>query len=174
MDSEYISIMVQVIAALGVIASVFYLSLQIRQQNKITRAEFGHHLTERLYNRYFQTVKDREYCEFLSQDWSAEEDRTAGDYYRITHFLAMCLVDIRDVYEKVNEGIVDERHLTLRVNALKLGTMKSGIAMRLWGGLRADAEDPFVTWFESEIYDGNFKAPDMDDELARRLNARRD
>ena len=134
MDSEYISIMVQVIAALGVIASVFYLSLQIRQQNKITRAEFGHHLTERLYNRYFQTVKDREYCEFLAQDWSAEEDRTASDHYRITHFLAMCLVDIRDVYEKVNEGIVDERHLTLRVNALKLGTMKSGIAMRLWGG----------------------------------------
>ena len=69
---------------------------------------------------------------------------------------------------------MDERHLTLRVNALKLGTMKSGIAMRLWGGLRADAEDPFVTWFESEIYDGNFKVPDMDDEFARRLNARRD
>ena len=96
MDSEYISIMVQVIAALGVIASVFYLSLQIRQQNKITRAEFGHHLTERLYNQYFQTVKDREYCEFLAQDLSAEEDRTASDHYRITHFLAMCLVDIRE------------------------------------------------------------------------------
>ena len=69
MNPEYIALIVQVIAAVGVIASVFYLSLQIRQQNKITRAEFGHHLTERLYSRYFQTVKDKEYCEFLARDW---------------------------------------------------------------------------------------------------------
>ena len=174
MNPEYIALIVQVIAAAGVIASVFYLSLQIRQQNKITRAEFGHHLTERLYSRYFQTVKDKEYCEFLARDWSVEESRTASDHYRITHFLGMCLVDIRDVYEKVNDGIVDESHLSWRVNALKLGTMKTDIAMRLWEGYRGTAEKPFVSWFESEIYDGNFIAPKLDDDLARRLNARRD
>ena len=174
MNPNYIALIVQVIAALGVVASVFYLSLQIKQQNNITRAEFGHHLTERLYNRYFQTVKDKEYCEFLARDWAAEEDRTASDHYRIAHFLLMCLVDIRDVYEKVNDGIVDERHLSWRITALKRGTMKTDIAKRLWVGYRGTVEGPFATWFESEIYDGKFIAPNVDDELARRLNAIRD
>ena len=36
---------------------------------------------------------------------------------------------------------------------------------------RGTAEKPFVSWFESEIYDGNFIAPKLDDDLARRLNA---
>ena len=86
----------------------------------------------------------------------------------------MFLVDIRDVYERVNDGIVDESHLSWRVNALKLSTMKTDIAMRLWEGYRGTAEKPFVSWFEGEIYDGNFIAPKLDDDLARRLNARRD
>ena len=103
---------VQVIAALGVVASVFYLSLQIRQQNKIASAEFGHHLTERLYNRYFQTAKDADYCEFLARDWASNEVRTAADQIRITHSLGMYLVDIHDVYQKVDAGMVAENHLT--------------------------------------------------------------
>ena len=66
MNSEIIILAVQVIAALGVVVSVIYLGVQIRQQNKIAKAEFGHHLTQRLYDRSFQTSKDREFSEFLS------------------------------------------------------------------------------------------------------------
>ena len=61
MNSEIIILSVQVIAALGVVVSVIYLGVQIRQQNKIAKAEFGHHLTQRLYDRSFQTSKDREF-----------------------------------------------------------------------------------------------------------------
>ena len=111
-NPNYITLFVQVIAALGVVASVFYLSLQIRQQNKIASAEFGHHLTERLYNRYFQTAKDADYCEFLARDWASDEVRTAADQIRITHSLGMYLVDIHDVYQKVDAGMVAENHLT--------------------------------------------------------------
>ena len=68
MNLNNITLIVYVIAALGVIASVFYLSLQIRQQNKISSAEFGHHLIDRRYNRYSQTAKDADYCEFLARD----------------------------------------------------------------------------------------------------------
>ena len=45
MISELILLIVQVIAALGVIVSVIYLGVQIKQQNEITKAEFGHSLT---------------------------------------------------------------------------------------------------------------------------------
>ena len=41
MNSEAIILGVQVIAALGVVVSVVYLGVQIRQQNVITKAQFG-------------------------------------------------------------------------------------------------------------------------------------
>ena len=70
MISELILLIVQVIAALGVIVSVIYLGAQIKQQNEITKAEFGHSLTNRMYERYFNTSKDNEFSAFLSKDWS--------------------------------------------------------------------------------------------------------
>ena len=51
--SENINLIIQIIAAGGVIVSVVYLAIQINQQNKITRAQFGHTLTQRQYDRYF-------------------------------------------------------------------------------------------------------------------------
>ena len=59
-DREIIILVVQVIASLGVVVSVVYLGIQIHQQNVITKAQFGHSLTQRLYDRYFQTSKDNE------------------------------------------------------------------------------------------------------------------
>ena len=47
MDSDLIILIVQVIAALGVVVSVVYLGIQIHQQNEITKAQFGHSLTQR-------------------------------------------------------------------------------------------------------------------------------
>ena len=37
----------------------------------------------------------------------------------------MCLVDLFDVYDKVEQGYVDKKHLDIRVNSLRLGVMKS-------------------------------------------------
>ena len=75
MNSEIIIIVVQIIAALGVVVSVVYLAVQIHQQNEITKAQFGHSLTQRVYERYFATTKDaawilprfRSACNFLTR-----------------------------------------------------------------------------------------------------------
>ena len=48
------------------------LGRQIQQQNVITRAQFGHSLTQRLYERYFQTSKDEAYAEFMALDWASD------------------------------------------------------------------------------------------------------
>mgnify|MGYP006216991707 FL=1 len=49
MNSDLIILIVQVVAALGVVVSVIYLGVQIHQQNEITKAQFGHSLTQRQY-----------------------------------------------------------------------------------------------------------------------------
>ena len=45
MSAETIIIIVQMVAAFGVVVSVIYLGIQIHQQNEITKAQFGHSLT---------------------------------------------------------------------------------------------------------------------------------
>jgi len=151
MSAEIIIIIVQMVAAFGVVVSVIYLGIQIHQQNEITKAQFGHSLTHRMYERYFNTSKDREFSNFLSKDWAAGELDNA-DKWRVAVYVNALLVDIFDTYEKVEKGFVDETHLKMRMHMLKLGTMKAPIAQSTWKYWRGIKSKEFVEWFETEIY----------------------
>ena len=139
------------VAAFGVVVSVIYLGIQIHQQNEITKAQFGHSLTHRMYERYFNTSKDKEFSNFLSKDWAAGELDNA-DKWRVAVYVNALLVDIFDTYEKVEKGFVDETHLKMRMHMLKLGTMKAPIAQSTWKYWRGIKSKEFVDWFETEIY----------------------
>ena len=151
MSAETIIIIVQMVAAFGVVVSVIYLGIQIHQQNEITKAQFGHSLTHRMYERYFNTSKDKEFSNFLSKDWAAGELDNA-DKWRVAVYVNALLVDIFDTYEKVEKGFVDETHLKMRIHMLKLGTMKAPIAQSTWKYWRGIKSKEFVEWFETEIY----------------------
>ena len=151
-SQETLVLVVQIIAALGVVVSVVYLGVQINQQNKITKAQFGHSLTQRLYERYFETSTNRDYAEFLAKDWNAD-DLTPTDITRIQMAVITYLVDIFDVYDKVQEGLVNKSHLETRMNTLKLGVMKTTAAKVVWSYWKNNREQSFIDWFESEIYD---------------------
>ena len=139
------------VAAFGVVVSVIYLGIQIHQQNEITKAQFGHSLTHRMYERYFNTSKDKEFSNFLQKDWAAGELDNA-DKWRVAVYVNALLVDIFDTYEKVEKGFVDETHLKMRMHMLKLGTMKAPIAQSTWKYWRGIKSKEFVEWFETEIY----------------------
>ena len=151
MSTETVIIIVQMVAAFGVVVSVIYLGIQIHQQNEITKAQFGHSLTHRMYERYFNTSKDKEFSNFLSKDWAAGELDNA-DKWRVAVYVNALLVDIFDTYEKVEKGFVDETHLKMRMHMLKLGTMKAPIAKSTWKYWRGIKSKEFVEWFETEIY----------------------
>ena len=151
MSTETVIIIVQMVAAFGVVVSVIYLGIQIHQQNEITKAQFGHSLTHRMYERYFNTSQDKEFSNFLSKDWAAGELDNA-DKWRVAVYVNALLVDIFDTYEKVEKGFVDETHLKMRMHMLKLGTMKAPIAQSTWKYWRGIKSKEFVEWFETEIY----------------------
>ena len=151
MSTETVIIIVQMVAAFGVVVSVIYLGIQIHQQNEITKAQFGHSLTHRMYERYFNTSKDKEFSNFLSKDWAAGELDNA-DKWRVAVYVNALLVDIFDTYEKVEKGFVDETHLKMRMHMLKLGTMKAPIAQSTWKYWKGIKSKKFVEWFETEIY----------------------
>jgi len=148
---DLIILIVQIIAALGVVVSVVYLGLQIKQQNVITKAQFGHSLTQRLYERYFQTSTNKEYAEFIAKDWNADE-LTPTEETRVQMAILTYLVDIFDVYDKVQEGLVDKSHLDTRINTLKLGVMKTKNAKLVWSYWKWNRTKEFVKWFENEVY----------------------
>ena len=151
MSTETVIIIVQMVAAFGVVVSVIYLGIQIHQQNEITKAQFGHSLTHRMYERYFNTSKDKEFSNFLSKDWAAGELDNA-DKWRVAVYVNALLVDIFDTYEKVEKGFVDETHLKMRIHMLNLGTMKAPIAQSTWKYWKGIKSKEFVEWFETEIY----------------------
>ena len=155
MNTETILLIVQMVAAFGVLVSVIYLGLQIHQQNEITKAQFGHSLTQRQYERYFATAKDSEFADFLAKDWGGK--LTHGEEWRASMFIVMALVDIFDVYEKFKKGFVEEKHLTVRMNALKLGTMKTPLARGVWDFWKVTRDTDFIEWFESEMFGGESK-----------------
>ena len=130
---------------------ILHYRVQIHQQNIITKAQFGHSLTQRLYDRYFQTSKDKEYAEFMAIDWNSQT-LTPSESWSIQMAILTYLVDIFDVYDKVNAGLVDKSHLDTRMRTLKLGVMKTANAKLVWSGWKRNRSEEFVEWFENEIY----------------------
>lgn len=152
MSIEIVILAVQIIAALGVVVSVVYLGVQIHQQNEITKAQFGHSLTQRVYDRYLATAMSSEFSKFSSKDWGSK-NLTDTDQWRVTMFIITLLVDIFDVYEKVEKGFVEKNHLEMRMHALKLGVMKTKQATEVWNFWKLSRDQKFIDWFESEIYE---------------------
>ena len=173
MNTDFILFIVQIIAAAGVVISVIYLGIQIHQQNEITKASFGHSLTQRLYDRYFNTTKDSEFSQFLSKDWSSD-DLTATDKWRINHFIIMCLVDIFDVYDKVEQGFVEKKHLDIRMNSVRFGVMKSDAGKGIGAYRKINRDNKFIEWFEYEIYEREYFINEEQRERSKGLNTIRE
>ena len=86
----------------------------------------------------------------------------------------MYLVDIHDVYQKVDAGLVEENHLIWRVSVLKLAKMETDIAIAMGAAYRETLDRTFINWFEAQIYDGEFIPPGVNTTLAYQLNLQSD
>ena len=86
----------------------------------------------------------------------------------------MCLVDLFDVYDKVDQGYVDKKHLDIRVNSLRLGVMKSDAGKAIWDYMKINRDYKFIKWFEYEIYERDFVITEEARERSKGLNTIRD
>ena len=88
----------------------------------------------------------------MAKDWSKPMDDPA-DGWRISMAILTYLVDIFDVYDKVQAGLVDKSHLDTRMRTLKFGVMKTPVAkLEPWASWKPNRDEKFVKWFEKEIY----------------------
>jgi len=152
MDINSLGSLGEFVAALATVLTLIYLSAQIRQTNLITKARFGHEITQRTYERYFQSAKDSEFSEFLAKDWAAD-DLGKADTQRVLNFSVMLMVDLFDIYDKVEQGLVETKHLDFRVHVLRTGIFRSPLGLRAWNFWKTTREKEFVDWFEQNIID---------------------
>ena len=87
----------------------------------------------------------------MAKDWDAD-NLTPTEETRVQMAILTYLVDIFDVYDKVESGLVDKSHLDTRMNTLKLGVMKTKNAKLVWSYWKWNRTKDFVKWFENEIY----------------------
>ena len=166
-----LGIIAQIIEAALLPLSLIYLAREAQLNVKLTRAQFSHTLTDRLYERYLSSTQNEEFVAFLAKDFSSEE-LTAEDQWRVTLWTNTMLVDLFDTYEQRANGLATPEQLDMRVNLLKLGLMQSPGTKAAWSLWKRSKDAAFVNWFEAEIYGG----PIADDFLDRAasLNMRRD
>ena len=99
----------------------------------------------------------------MAKDWDAE-DLNPTEETRVQMAILTYLVDIFDVYDKVQAGLVDRSHLDTRMNTLKLGVMKTKNAKLVWSYWKWNRTKEFVKWFEEEIY-GEAESKLSDEEI---------
>lgn len=151
MDINDLGSIGEVIAALATVGTLLYLASQIRQSSEIAKAQFGLGLTQRIYDRYLRSTQDPQLAEFLSKDWADSANMSETDKWRLMTFFTTLFVDLFDVYDKVESGLVDRKHLDLRVHLMQLGIFKTPAGQRSWGFWKLHKDQEFITWFEHNI-----------------------
>ena len=153
MNWEAVGAVGELIGAIGLFVSIFYLAVQVNQQNEITRAQFGFSLSQRLYERFFKTAQDPKFCELLSRDW-ANTELEGSERWQAGMYINTLFVDIFDTYDKIEIGMADKIQLQMRMNLLKSGIMKLDQAKMLWNLWKPTRPTQFTQWFENEVFDG--------------------
>jgi len=165
-----LGIIAQIIEGALLPLSLIYLAREAQLNVKLTKAQFSHTLTDRLYERYLSSTQNEEFVSFLAKDFSSTE-LTPEDQWRVTLWTNTMLVDLFDTYEQRENGLATQDQLDMRVNLLKLGLMQSPGAKAAWSLWKPAREASFVDWFETEIYGGPLTEDSSDHTTS--LNMRR-
>ena len=139
------------IAAIATVATLLYCLRRLDRQFNNQSAIWSWFNASTI-RTIFSHGKDQEFAEFIGKDW-ASEDIDSVDKSRITFFTIMLLVDVFDVYDKVQQGLVEKKHLDMRVHMLRTGIFRSPTGERVWNFWKNLRDAEFSDWFEKYIVD---------------------
>ena len=141
----------QIMEAILFSFTVIYIAMEAKQALNLTKAQYGHSLTQRMYDRYLSSAQNTDFAMFMAKNWEGD-DMADHEHWRVTLWMNTLLVDIFDTWDMHDKGLVDKSPLDMRVQAVE-GLMKMRLGPAVWQ-LWKPARDPrFIDWFETEIFD---------------------
>ncbi len=151
MTLDQIANWAQIVEAVILSLSIVFIGAEARQTLQHSRTQFGHGLTDRLYDRYFAISRDPNFSQFLIKDWSTEELQ-GEEYFRALNLLGADLIDLFDTYDAWKEGLVGRVHVDMRMQLIKLGAFLSPVGKETWDLWKSTRDEEFCEWFEAEVY----------------------
>lgn len=152
MIGEFFSRAIEIIGALGVMASILFLSLQIRQYTTATRSATLQALTNRVHDRLLLVPSNPELAQLISSDWTGELDEVQRT--QLFYWLSAAIVDVKDIYNQYRMGIIPADFLESRMRIFRRNLFQSPPAQHVWQNMRGAYEDDFILWFEQQIAQG--------------------
>ena len=153
MTLEQIANWAQILEAVILSLAIVFIGAEARQTLQHSRTQFGHGLTDRLYDRYFAISRDASFSQFLIKDWSSD-DLEGEEYFRALNLLGADLIDLFDTYDAWQEGLVGRMHVDMRMQLIKLGAFLSPVGRATWDHWKMTRDQEFREWFETEVYGG--------------------
>ena len=150
MSTQSIAEIIQIISAAGVIASVLYLAIQIRQSTRSARSSTQQQLTDRIHNRLLLVSTNPELAALIAADWSTTEF-TSTERVQISYWLGAIIADIKGIHTQYKLGLVSRSALHGRITIIKQGVFKTEIAVTTWNNVKGESEADFINWFEKHI-----------------------
>ncbi len=151
MTLDQIANWAQIVEAVILSLSIVFIGAEARQTLQHSRTQFGHGLTDRLYDRYFAISRDPNFSQFLVKDWSSGE-LSPEENFRALNLLGADLIDLFDTYDAWKEGLVGRVHVDMRMQLIKLGAFLSPVGRSTWDHWKITRDEEFQIWFETEVY----------------------
>ncbi len=150
MERETISLAVDVIGAVGVIASLIYLATQIRQNTVTAESAMLAQLTYRLHERMLMVVDNPQVAELISLDWDQTE-LSSTQRRQIMFYVAAILIDLADIFRQRQLKVVSADVLEARVVVFRAGIFTTDIGREMWNMMRPAYPEDFAAWFEQRV-----------------------
>ena len=147
MDMSYFT---QVVGSLGVIASILYLAMQIRQNTKISRSETMHGLTTRLTERLLLVATNNELAGLIAKSWD-EDELSKSEKHQLVYWISAIIIDLKDIHTQVQLNIIPKSFLMERTQVMKQGIFNSKLGKEIWCNVKQACDVKFITWFETQM-----------------------
>lgn len=150
MDTQALTETIQIISAVGVIASMLYLGIQIKQNTTSARSTTQQQLTERIHSRLLLVATNSELAALICADWKTT---TFTDVQRtqISYWLSAIITDIKGIHAQYKLGLISKSALHGRITVIKQGVFNTDIAIAVWDNIKGESEPDFIKWFEKNI-----------------------
>jgi hypothetical protein len=142
----------ETLAALGVIASMVFVGMEIRQNTAVARGQTRQELAVLNQEWLILLTTDTEFSDFFGRAWGQTPNLAEAEVRRARNMMVLNLRRLENVYLQYSEGLLDESALN------SYGLAPRGIGYRtphfadFWADDRRVFDPGFVEFFEA-LYD---------------------